>query len=114
MIAHTLTSGKDAWVHKGGHTEVSQNKQEDDSIVNGDSHREVLRKPRAAGKEREDTITISFDHECQDQNRTGREMAILYIMFLVMFMGPDRFLYILQIGFFSLTFIRDVGSSSGI
>lgn len=47
-----LTPWKDAWVHEGGHTEVSQNKQENDSIVNGDSHREVLRKPRAAGRER--------------------------------------------------------------
>lgn len=73
LVVYTLTSGKDAWVHKGGHTEVSQDKQEDDSIVNGDSHREVLRKPRTAeAREREDAVSISFDHERQDQDRKGR------------------------------------------
>lgn len=44
------TSGEDAWVHEGGHAEVGQDKQEDDSIVDGDSHGEVLRQPRAAGR----------------------------------------------------------------
>lgn len=43
-----LTSREDARVHECGHTEVSQNKQEDDSIVDRHSDWETLWEPRAA------------------------------------------------------------------
>ena len=36
------TSGEDSRIHEGGHAEVGQDKQEDDSIVDGDRHRESL------------------------------------------------------------------------
>lgn len=38
VVIYTLTSGEDARVHESGHTEVSQDKQEDDSIIDGHSH----------------------------------------------------------------------------
>lgn len=51
-----LTSREDARVHECGHTEVSQNKQEDDSIVDRHSDWETLWEPRAAVTWTETTV----------------------------------------------------------
>lgn len=48
-----LGSGEDARVHECGHTEVSQNKEEDDAIVDGDGHWETLWEPRTRETEEE-------------------------------------------------------------
>lgn len=49
------TSGEDAGVHEGGHTEVSQNKQEDNAIVDRHGNGETLWKPRTPETQTEGT-----------------------------------------------------------
>lgn len=51
LVLVLLGSWEDARVHECGHTEVSQNKQEDDSIVDGHSYWKTFWKPRAGKAE---------------------------------------------------------------
>lgn len=53
FILVLLSSGKDARIHKGGHTEVGQNKHKHNAIVYWHSNRKLLRKPRAREAEEE-------------------------------------------------------------
>lgn len=53
LVFVLLSSREDAGVHERGHAEVSQNKEEDDSIVDGHSDGETLREPRTREAEEE-------------------------------------------------------------
>jgi hypothetical protein len=42
-LTHTLlTSGKDPWVHKGGHAEVGEGEEEDHSVIDGNDGGDML------------------------------------------------------------------------
>lgn len=52
LVLIFLSSWEYAWVHEGGHAEVGQHKEEDDSIVDGNDWGDVEAEPRAReGKE---------------------------------------------------------------